>query len=267
MYQQQIAPFFAELGQKTASLVGFNKNGVNGPGAATTSQLDLASNKTATSLATMDTAGISPVTTGLQQMLFAIEAATTKMWAMSGQGGGTGWSAAVAKLFAGDGGNYSNEGGNYPAPTTGNFDYSQINYSAKGNAFAYAKGDAFTNKVYSQPTRFHFANGAGFSQGEMGEAGPEAVMPLKRTANGSLGVATTGPTGGGAAPVNVIIQNNTGEKASVQKTTRSDGSQEIKAIIGAAVQETAKSISNNGVVASAVQSQYGMSRANGLPRR
>ena len=149
------------------------------------------------------------------------------------------------------------------------FAISIIAFAANGNTFGqYAKGDVFTNKVYSQPTQFHFKDGAGFSQGELGEAGPEAVMPLKRTANGSLGVAVTGSGGGGgAAPVNVIIQNNTSEKATVQKTSRSDGSQEIRAIIGAAVQETAKNIGNNGVVANAVQSQYGMSRANGLPRR
>ena len=268
VYQQQIAPFFAELGQKTASLAGFNPGGKNGPGASV-SPVDSAASGTAVSLKTLQTAGISPVTSGLQQMLFAIEAATSKMWQMSGSSG-SGWSAAVTKLFSGEGGNYSHEGNNAPAPVDGGYGGDDgIAFAANGNTFGqYAKGDVFTNKVYSQPTQFHFKNGGGFSQGELGEAGPEAVMPLKRTANGSLGVAVTGSGGGGgSAPVNVVIQNNTGEKATVQKSTRADGSQEIKAIIGAAVQETAKSISNNGVVANAVQSQYGMSRANGLPRR
>jgi hypothetical protein len=49
-----------------------------------------------------------------------------------------------------------------------------------------AKGGAFTNGVYSDPTVFKFANGGAF--GVMGEAGPEAVMPLKRGSDGSLGV-------------------------------------------------------------------------------
>lgn len=65
---------------------------------------------------------------------------------------------------------------------------------AKGGAFdggvqAFAKGGAFTNGIYSDPTVFKFANGGSF--GVMGEAGPEAVMPLKRGADGSLGVRVT----------------------------------------------------------------------------
>lgn len=63
-------------------------------------------------------------------------------------------------------------------------------FSAKGNAFGaggvkmFAKGGAFTNSVVSSPTLFKFAKGAGM----MGEAGPEAIMPLSRDANGRLGV-------------------------------------------------------------------------------
>jgi len=62
---------------------------------------------------------------------------------------------------------------------------------AKGGAFdgsvqMFAKGGAFTNGIYSNPTMFKFANGGAF--GMMGEAGPEAVMPLKRGSDGSLGV-------------------------------------------------------------------------------
>lgn len=68
-------------------------------------------------------------------------------------------------------------------------------FNAKGNAFSssgvtpFADGGAFTNSMYSSPTPFMFANGAGFSQGVMGEAGPEAVMPLSRAPNGKLGVS------------------------------------------------------------------------------
>lgn len=56
---------------------------------------------------------------------------------------------------------------------------------AKGGAFvggvqAFANGGAFTNSVVSSPTTF--------PMGLMGEAGPEAIMPLSRTADGSLGV-------------------------------------------------------------------------------
>ncbi|MBO5124221.1 MAG: tape measure protein, partial [Spirochaetaceae bacterium] len=52
---------------------------------------------------------------------------------------------------------------------------------------AFAKGGAFTNSIVTEPTHFRFAKGGGFGLGLMGEAGPEAIMPLKRAADGSLG--------------------------------------------------------------------------------
>ena len=62
-----------------------------------------------------------------------------------------------------------------------------------GDAIRFAKGGAFTNQVVTSPTLFRFAKGA--KLGEMGEAGPEAIMPLKRGPNGALGVQMHG--GGG----------------------------------------------------------------------
>ncbi|MAR22296.1 MAG: hypothetical protein CMA49_00565 [Euryarchaeota archaeon] len=70
--------------------------------------------------------------------------------------------------------------------------------SADGNVFQggsivpYAKGG-----IVSRPTLFPMANGMGL----MGEAGPEAVMPLRRHANGRLGVEASG--GAGNVVVNV----------------------------------------------------------------
>jgi hypothetical protein len=58
-----------------------------------------------------------------------------------------------------------------------------------GGVKKFAKGGEFTNGVYDSPTLFKFANGGQF--GMMGEAGPEAVMPLKRGPDGSLGVQVT----------------------------------------------------------------------------
>lgn len=59
-----------------------------------------------------------------------------------------------------------------------------------GAAEKFAKGGAFTNSIVNTPTLFRFANGAAL--GEMGEAGPEAIMPLKRGPNGALGVQMHG---------------------------------------------------------------------------
>lgn len=69
---------------------------------------------------------------------------------------------------------------------------------------AFANGGAFTNGIYGSPTPFMFADGAGFSAGVMGEAGDEAVMPLKRGPDGRLGVSMHGGGGNVAAEVRML---------------------------------------------------------------
>jgi len=59
-----------------------------------------------------------------------------------------------------------------------------------GTAQRFANGGAFTNSIVNTPTLFRFANGGAL--GEMGEAGPEAIMPLKRGPGGALGVQVHG---------------------------------------------------------------------------
>ncbi|HBZ0708495.1 TPA: phage tail tape measure protein [Klebsiella pneumoniae] len=59
-----------------------------------------------------------------------------------------------------------------------------LTFNAKGGVYDSPSLSAFSNSVVDTPTFFAFAKGAGV----MGEAGPEAIMPLTRTANGSLGV-------------------------------------------------------------------------------
>ena len=55
---------------------------------------------------------------------------------------------------------------------------------AKGGAFANGIS-GFSNTIVDRATPFRFANGAGI----MGEAGPEAIMPLRRGLDGRLGVS------------------------------------------------------------------------------
>lgn len=73
---------------------------------------------------------------------------------------------------------------------------------AKGGAFEggvrlFAKGD-----IFNTPTAFGMAGG---QMGIMGEAGPEAIMPLTRGKNGKLGVIAQG--GGGNSQVNHVTYN------------------------------------------------------------
>ena len=71
--------------------------------------------------------------------------------------------------------------------------------SANGNVFdygglkAFASGGAFTNSLVSSPTLF--------PMGLMGEAGPEAIMPLSRDSKGRLGVS-----GGGGSSLQQVNQ-------------------------------------------------------------
>ena len=83
-------------------------------------------------------------------------------------------------------------------------------FSAKGNAFMggrlipYAKGG-----IVDRPTIFPMAAGAGL----MGEAGPEAVLPLRRGRGGDLGVEASL----GAPEVNIVVNNTaSGVQASAE---------------------------------------------------
>ncbi|HCU15164.1 MAG TPA: phage tail tape measure protein [Hafnia paralvei] len=70
--------------------------------------------------------------------------------------------------------------------SSGAFDNLTLN--AKGGAYASEGLSAYSNSIVNTPTYFAFAKGAGL----MGEAGPEAIMPLTRSADGSLGVRMVG---------------------------------------------------------------------------
>jgi phage-related minor tail protein len=85
-----------------------------------------------------------------------------------------------------------------------------IKTSAKGNVFDSAGLSAYSGKVVSRPTLFPFASGIGL----MGEAGPEAILPLSRGRDGKLGVA-----GGG----NVVNNYNTSIVVESSGEVRSEG--------------------------------------------
>jgi lambda family phage tail tape measure protein len=106
--------------------------------------------------------------------------------------------------------------------------------SAKGSVYdtglkTFAKGGMFTNSVVNQPTLFKFAQGTGL----MGEAGPEAIMPLKRDSNGNLGVRSNNQS----QKVDVVVNNFGSEKATTKETTDSQGNRKIEVIIGEMVSQ------------------------------
>lgn len=85
--------------------------------------------------------------------------------------------------------------------------------NALGGVYTSPDLSRYSGSVVNRPTFFAFARGAAV----MGEAGPEAILPLRRTGNGKLGVVAAG-TGGMAmfAPQYQIAINNTGPELGPQ---------------------------------------------------
>ena len=85
--------------------------------------------------------------------------------------------------------------------------------NANGNAFSNGSIQAYANGgVVGGPTYFPMSGG---KTGLMGEAGPEAIMPLKRGANGKLGVQMEG--GGQSVVVNQSFNFSANGDDSVKK--------------------------------------------------
>ena len=176
---------------------------------------------------------------------FEVKAQMMKMYESTG--GAKGIMGAITGAFTGS-----------PSPTTfmndaGTVDMSM--FAANGAAFdssgiqAFAKGGSFSNSVVDSPTLFKFAKGTGM----MGEAGPEAIMPLRRGSDGSLGVVASGGSSGNVS-VNVI--NNSSSQATTSETTDSKGNRKIEVVIG---DMTAGEISRSGSASQkSIKSTFGL---------
>ena len=99
-----------------------------------------------------------------------------------------------------------------------------ITANAKGGVYDSPSLSSFSNQVHDKPQMFAFAKGAGI----FAEAGPEAIMPLTRTAGGELGVRALGGGGGAGGggntynfPVSVSVQTaGDGGSATQEDTTQ-----------------------------------------------
>lgn len=88
---------------------------------------------------------------------------------------------------------------------------------ATGGVYTSPGLSAYSNSIVSSPTVFPFAKGGAPNIGLMGEAGSEAIMPLKRGPDGNLGVRAYGGSNVvGTAPV-------------VHINIDSDGNQQVQA--------------------------------------
>ena len=120
--------------------------------------------------------------------------------------GDSGWFGSLGGMFGSSVAGAASAGGATPSGAyTGAA--SQLKF-AKGGVMDSPDLSRFRNGVVNSPTMFAFAKGAGL----MGEAGPEAIIPLTRTADGNLGVRmvddTVSSVGGGGAQLQQTIQQH-----------------------------------------------------------
>ena len=106
----------------------------------------------------------------------------------------------------------------------GNF-FENLFKNANGNAFVDGQVQKYAyGGIVKKPTLFPMANGMGL----MGEAGAEAILPLRRGSNGKLGVQSTG---GGFGNINVSVDAS---GSSVEGSEQ--GGRELGRVIAVAIQ-------------------------------
>ena len=115
------------------------------------------------------------------------------------KGLGTVFGAAIGGMGAGVSGNGTNvsSASNFVGPMKPSV------FSANGNVFSGAGISAHSGTIVSSPTVFPFAKGTGL----MGEAGPEAILPLQRNSQGKLGVVVSNQNQTSAKSSGIVIQN------------------------------------------------------------
>lgn len=148
-------------------------------------------------------------------VLQMIEKVALQMAVVSAMGGGSSSSglggllgtvvSGVSSYFGGSAASAGTSSGTALQEYAANFQF-----NALGGVYNSPSLSAYSNGVYDSPQLFAFAQGAGV----FGEAGPEAIMPLTRAADGSLGVravssgVNNAQASGGAPQVYITIDSN-----------------------------------------------------------
>ena len=145
------------------------------------------------------------------------------------------------------------------ANSFGSIDFGSLfSFNADGGVYSSPSLSAYSGGVYSSPQLFKFANGAGV----FGEAGPEAIMPLKRGPDGKLGVSGSGSN----VVVNLVEAPGSGKGGSTSTTTGSNGEQIITVLVEKIKGDLIKDVGSGGSFASAMEGQYSLNRSAGAWR-
>lgn len=143
-------------------------------------------------------------------VLQIIEKVALQMAVVSAMGGASSGSGIFGSLIGSVGSFFGGGAGASASTGTAVSSYgSNFQFNAKGGVYDSPSLSAFSNGIVRNPTMFAFAKGGA---GIMGEAGPEAIMPLTRAPDGSLGVRAVGGSGGqsvsSAPQVYITIDGN-----------------------------------------------------------
>lgn len=162
--------------------------------------------------------------------------------------------AIIAPLAKGLGSVFSgfmSGGGDSTAVGTMNID-NGLSAWAKGGAFDGRHGlSQYSGSIVDRPTLFAFAKGAGI----MGEAGPEAILPLERGSDGRYGLAANGAVG----HTTVNILNYSGQPVKTVESQDARGGKSIDVVIG---EKVAAQFNQHGSPAdSALRKRYGAAPA------
>ncbi|MBD2786204.1 tape measure protein [Xenorhabdus sp. DI] len=131
---------------------------------------------------------------------------------------------------------------------------SMLTKNAKGGVYDSPSLSAYRNQIVSSPTMFAFAKGAGL----MGEAGPEAIMPLTRGADGSLGVRVITPkgldgNGKGNVNINVYITDGKAESSASKGDNEAFGRRFAQAVAQVYYTERDRDLRQGGAINKAIR--------------
>jgi len=136
-------------------------------------------------------------------------------------------------------------GGGTTALPASNSDYTTT--AAHGKVFDGGLKKFASGGIVGGPTTFGYGGG---KRGLMGEAGPEAIIPLARGSGGDLGVKAS------ITPVTINIINQAGAEVQQKETTGPNGERTIELLIQGKVKEGIQ----NGSFDKSFQTAYGITR-------
>jgi len=154
-----------------------------------------------------------------------IEMAATQLFEAAFPGGSGGGGGIFESIIGAIGGAFGGGGG-----VGSGFTFANGAAFRAGNVIPFAKGD-----VFNSPTMLSLSGGR---RGVMGEAGPEAIVPLHRGSDGGLGVKMIGGRAGGQSNAQQVIVTVAGDTDLVRVTARDEFGRSI-AVVGPQIEASA----------------------------